>query len=418
MKSQLSLWEGSRMAIDEALRLTAESLNTYGPRFAHWGIAYSGGKDSTAMLAAVLYLLDVGAVEKPQTLTVLYADTRMELPPLHIGAMRVLSAVRDRGYQTRIVLPEMDKRFFVYMLGRGVPPPNNNTFRWCTRQIKVDPMAAELRRIGEATGGDYLMLTGVRIGESAIRDNRIAVSCSRDGGECGQGWFQAAGTELNTDTNGNVRKLPGIATLAPNLHWRLCITWDWLRDIGNGRHRHGLPTSLTAEAYGADDPDSAVELSARTGCNGCPLATRDSAIDNLLQLDPERWQWLEPLKELRPLYRWLREPAQRLRMPGGERRGDGTLSTNQYRMGPLTMQARAMALAAVLDIQGRCNAAAGSTAVDMLNADEAARICELMAANTWPRRWTGNEPHADEPTDEGGATLFDDDDEQEPDAKP
>jgi DNA sulfur modification protein DndC len=38
----------------------------------------------------------------------------------------------------------LDKRFLVYILGRGVPPPNNNTLRWCTRQIKVDPMAAEL----------------------------------------------------------------------------------------------------------------------------------------------------------------------------------------------------------------------------------------------------------------------------------
>jgi hypothetical protein len=45
-------------------------------------------------------------------------------------------------------------------------------------------------RDGLPDGERLLMLTGVRLGESAVRDRRIALSCSRNGAECGQGWFQ------------------------------------------------------------------------------------------------------------------------------------------------------------------------------------------------------------------------------------
>ena len=43
------------------------------------------------------------------------------------------------------------------------------------------------------------MLTGVRIGESAARDQRIALSCTKDGGECGQGWFQQTSSQAVAD---------------------------------------------------------------------------------------------------------------------------------------------------------------------------------------------------------------------------
>src|SRR3546814_9885760 len=39
-------------------------------------------------------------------------------------------------------------------------------------------------------GGKFLLLTGVRQGESAQRDGRIAMSCGKNGAECGQGWYQ------------------------------------------------------------------------------------------------------------------------------------------------------------------------------------------------------------------------------------
>ncbi len=381
--AQASLFGETRLQMTESIALTIASLETYGPRHKHWAIAWSGGKDSTALVTLIVYLIASGKVPAPETLTVLYADTRMELLPLAVAAQAITEELRERGIDVRIVMAPLDKRYMVYILGRGVPPPNNNTLRWCTRQIKIDPMADELRRLVGDRGEKVLMLTGVRQGESAIRDGRIAMSCGRDGGECGQGWYQETLPESLCDT------------LAPLLHWRVCHVWEWLKHWATTPEFGDWSTEALAAAYGGDEAE---EMNARTGCNGCPLATKDTALDAVLAT--ERWSYLAPLKGLRPLYRELREPVMRLRKPGGEHRQDGTLVKNQQRMGPLTIEARRMALARVLGIQDEINASAsalGRPLVDLLNAEEVARIEELLAANTWPQRWTGDEPGADEP---------------------
>jgi DNA sulfur modification protein DndC len=389
-----SLFEEYRISAATALELTCESLNKYGPRHEHWGVAWSRGKDSTALVTMIHYLIKSGRVRAPKTLTVLSADTRVELPPLQIAAEAIIAALKERGTEVRVILPPLDKRFFPYMFGRGVPPPNNMTLRWCTQQMKITPMELELKRLqAEKGGGKLLMLTGVRQGESAIRDGRIAMSCGRDGAECGQGWYQE---KLASD---------GVTTLAPLLHWRVCHIWHWLRDWAPQWQYGEWPTALLADAYGGDEAE---EVNCRTGCLCCPLASKDQALTLLCRRD--EWSHMSPLLELRRLYEDLRLPVNRLRKPGGETRQDGTLTSNQHRMGPLTMEARRMGLATVLDIQGRVNAEAHRRSlpgVDILNAEEQARIVELIEANTWPNKWIGTEPRADAPFDDGtGPTLF------------
>ena len=370
-----------RLQMDESIEMSLASLNTYAHLHDEWAIAWSGGKDSTATLSFVLWAIAAGKIERPpKRLVVLYADTRLELVPLAQTAMDMIREMRDRGIEIRIVMAPMDKRFLVYMLGRGVPPPNNGTLRWCTRQIKVDPMKAEIARLGSESGRPWLVITGVRQGESAVRDARILQSCSKDGAECGQGWYQTS--------------LDGIAaaTLAPLLHWRVCHVWSWLRHWAPLEEFGGWSTEMLADAYGGDEAE---EIGARTGCTGCPLASKDTALETVLNM--ERWAYLAPLRELRALWRELREPRHRIRQPGGERRQDGTLASNQNRMGPLTMAARLYALSAVLDLQRRVNEAADALRrprLDLLNAEEEARIRELIAADTWPRGWTGKEPLA------------------------
>ena len=188
-RAQTDMFTDERMNFKSAMELTAESLRSYGAGYRHWSLAFSGGKDSSATLTVVVHLIDSGRVPRPDSLTVIYADTRLELPPLHNAAMATLAELRRRGIRTQIVLPPLDKRFFVYMFGRGVPPSHSG-FRWCTGALKIDPMTEALRAMRDEAGEKFLMLTGVRLDESAARDQRIAVSCSRDGTECGQGYFQ------------------------------------------------------------------------------------------------------------------------------------------------------------------------------------------------------------------------------------
>lgn len=371
---QPTLFDGGRSSLQESIETTAASLTAYGAAYDHWAIAFSGGKDSATVVSLVCWLISTGRVKAPKSLTVLMSDTRMELPPLFSTAMQIMAEVRQLGHAAELVWPAMDDRFFVYMFGRGVPPPSN-TFRWCTAQLKIEPMVEALKRLRDATGQKFLMLTGVRLGESAARDARIAVSCGKNNSECGQGWFQESTPEAVADT------------LAPILHWRLCQVWDWLTGLVPQGYEHGFSTTLIAAVYGQDED---LETHARTGCVGCNLASRDVALESIISRP--QWQQYAPLMELRPLYAELKLPSNRLRKDGSETRKDGSLVSNPCRMGPLTFEARRMGLARVLGIQRRAG-------VDLINEEEECRIHELIEAETWPRGWAGNEPLASIPFD-------------------
>jgi len=374
-----------RLQMTESIELTIQSLQAYGAEHEHWGLAWSGGKDSSATLTLIMYLLDTGKIRRPKSLTVFYADTRQELPPLAIAARHIMDELEECGIRVEVVTAPMDKRFMVYILGRGVPPPNNNTLRWCTRQIKIDPMEQALRDRLDQLDGQILMITGVRQGESAIRDRRIEMSCGKDGAECGQGWYQ--------QVLPNAKGLRGrLATLAPLLHWRVCHVWEWLKHWAPAAEFGDWSTAMIADAYGGDEAE---EINARTGCIGCALAQEDKALDSVLLLPA--WSYLAPLKGLRPLWRELREPQHRLRKAGAEHLKDGSIAKNPQRMGPITLEARQMGLDRVLSIQAEINAAArrlGRPEIDLINAEEEARIRELIALETWPQGWEGDEPIA------------------------
>ena len=378
----LSLFDNDRLSLERSIELSAESLRHYGSLYRHWAIAFSGGKDSSATVTLVADLIERGDIPRPESVTVLYADTRQELPPLHNAAMGVLKALEKKGFDTRVVLPELDHRFFVYMLGRGVPPPSN-TFRWCTPKLKVMSIEKELEALRRERGEKFLMLTGVRIGESAARDQRIAMSCTKDGGECGQGWFQQTSSNAISDT------------LAPLLHWRVCHVWDWLvkADI-----ELGFPTFEIAEVYGHDPQDDLGEaepINARTGCIGCPLVQKDATLERVIA--QPKWAYLAPLQELRPLYWEMKKPQHRLRKQGEVRKA-ATKYIGRIRLGPLHMEARRSMLEKVSGIHDAVNQAArtqGMPEVVLINDEELARIEALIAANTWPNQWDGTEVRGD-----------------------
>lgn len=372
-RTQPSLFEGARMSMQDSIDLTAQSLAAYGSIHSHWAASFSGGKDSTTVITVLMRLIKTGKVQPPKSLTVFYCDTRMELFPLWLSAMKILEKLREEEVETRVVLPKLDERFFVYMFGRGVPPPAPR-FRYCTGILKINPMMRALTELRNQVGEKYLMLTGVRIGESAARDQRIALSCSKDGAECGQGWFQQTTPASVADT------------LAPIVHWRVCHVWDWLMFEAP---LDGYETHTIAEAYGGEE---AAEINARTGCIACNVASRETSLDETLKLP--QWAYLKPLKRLKPLYAELRKHQNRLMQDGSERYADGRIVKNPHRSGPLIMKARAWGLAQVLDIQEEINIAArdqNMPEISLISTEELQRIHELIDANTWPNGWNGDE---------------------------
>lgn len=399
---QKTLFDNDRASLADSLSLTEASLLAYATERPHWVVAFSGGKDSSATLAAVIYLVESGRVPRPASITVLYADTRLELPNLQAAALAMLAAARARGYPTQVVLPHLDKRFFVMILGRGIPPSHSG-FRWCTGALKIDPMGEAMRHIRGLAGEKLLLLTGMRVGESANRDKRIALSCGKNGGECGQGWYEETTPAEVADV------------LSPLLHWRTCHVWDWLMFGLDGprqpnphpektpewaawyRERrslpcHGFDCRMVAEVYDAAAEGSEMEVLARTGCLVCPVASRDLVLERTIT-KPE-WSHLAPLLKLRALYEELSLPRNRLQK-NGELTASGKLSSRPMRAGPLVMRAREMGLATVLGVQAEVNAEAerlGRPGVSLITPEEEAHIRALIAANTWPAKWTGDEP--------------------------
>lgn len=376
-RSQPNLFTGDhRLAVGECVERTVANMLTHAVGYDHWILAYSGGKDSSATVTVIVTLIQLGAIPAPTTLTVMYADTRMELPPLQAAARVMMDRLRAMGITVMEVVAPMDDRFYVYMLGRGVPPPSN-TFRWCTPQIKVEPMTRAIADTVGKLGGRCLTITGVRRGESDARDARISLSCTRNGAECGQGWLQ-------TDLPGTLTD-----TFAPIDHWTLCNVWDWLAVFARWEEFGGWPTGMIAEGYGGVED-------MRTGCTGCNLIATDGALGAVLK-QPD-WDHLSPLLGLKRLYLELKKPKWRKRQPGFQYRKDGTLQSNQQRMGPLTFEARLMGLDTVLRIQDAVNSAAerlGRPGMVLIDDEEEARIRELIAAKTWPNGWSGDEPNAD-----------------------
>ena len=304
--------EGIPFGLQEAIDLSLESLKVYGKQYPHWAITYSGGKDSSALVSFIIWAIESRAVSAPQSLTVIYADTLMELPPLATTAETVLADIEQMGYSAIRVIPALEKRFWANILGRGVIPPKRNV-RWCTRQLKKDPMDLGLPQVWEKHGQDnVLILTGVRMGESADRDQRITTSCSTSDGECGQGWFQQ-----------------NRHALAPLLHWRVCWIWKWL--YGNN---NPLPSTLGIEpVYKVDDV-----FDIRTGCISCNLINIDWALKTLIKV-PE-WSHLAPLLRLKDMYQRMYQAKHRVRYKP-QKRKDGTYSAKRVNnLGALTIKAR------------------------------------------------------------------------------
>jgi DNA sulfur modification protein DndC len=143
-----------------------------------WIIGFSGGKDSTAMLQLVwLAVKQVPRELRKRDIYVICNDTLVENPIIVDYVNTVLKKIekaaveQDIPIKVKITRPRLEDSFWVNIIGRGYPVPNN-VFRWCTDKMKVKPTA---RFITEqvAEDGEAIVLIGTRKSESATRARSI-----------------------------------------------------------------------------------------------------------------------------------------------------------------------------------------------------------------------------------------------------
>ncbi len=142
-------------------------------------VAYSGGKDSTAVVYLVIKMLrHLQSQNLPIDKTVYFinSNTLAELPPMLKHLRTSLQAIYNYGVEhdlpikVKEVSPEDQHTLNVQLLGVGMPPPSPS-FRWCTDKLKVKPIDAYINDMFK--DGQFISIIGSRRDESAQRSHSL-----------------------------------------------------------------------------------------------------------------------------------------------------------------------------------------------------------------------------------------------------
>lgn len=310
-----------------------------------WVLGFSGGKDSTA-LPKIFCSAYRKAKRRPEEVDIIYCDTGVENIVLDRYVKSLLSCMRtefeELGFPFRVNLlraPVADQ-FFVKIIGRGYPPPTNS-FRWCTKNLRIRPVQ---KFIGQAATEDAIVALGLRQDESVQRDR----SLNKNGG----GRWQA-------QREGRAR----YRMFLPILGLDLANVWDAVfmlptpRSIEPGRLER-IYRGASGECPVIKPPNAPPCASGRFGCWTCTVVRRDKSAESMVQAGDTE---LLPFLEFRNWLSVFRNDHSK-RWPTRRRGTNGP--------GPFTLAARAEILERLEDLEMK-------SGIEVLRAEERVLIAEL-----------------------------------------
>src|SRR5262249_14211412 len=113
-----------------------------------WVVGFSGGKDSTCALQLVWSALaELPPEQRQKPIYVISSDTLVETPVIvryiDVTLERIHAAAQAQRLpiKTEKVTPNIERSFWVNLIGRGYPAPSRH-FRWCTERLKIEPADA------------------------------------------------------------------------------------------------------------------------------------------------------------------------------------------------------------------------------------------------------------------------------------
>jgi len=170
-----NLFQKTNTKLDEAKQQIKE---VYKSDSRPWVVGYSGGKDSTVVVQLVFEALsELSKEDLNKKVYVISSDTLVETPLIIQSINQTLRNIQDEALkrelpiETHKVKPIVDQSFWVNIIGKGYPSPNQQ-FRWCTDRLKIDP-ANQFIMDKVDSFGEVIMVLGVREDESATRANVI-----------------------------------------------------------------------------------------------------------------------------------------------------------------------------------------------------------------------------------------------------
>ncbi|WP_099353728.1 DNA phosphorothioation system sulfurtransferase DndC [Fredinandcohnia onubensis] len=261
-----------------------------------WVVGYSGGKDSTVVVQLVFEALsEMPKEELHKKVYVISSDTLVETPLIINSINLTLRRIQDEAlnrnlpFETHKVKPNAKQSFWVNIIGKGYPAPNQQ-FRWCTDRLKIDP-ANQFIMDKVSSFGEVIMVLGVREDESATRGNVIR-SHTVEGK-----------TFMRHSTLSNAY------VYAPIRSFTVDDVWDYLLNHPSpwGDDNYELH-KLYQDSNSGECPlvvDKTIKESAgscgnsRFGCWVCTVVNEDKALTGFIQ---SGHNWMKPLLDFR---NWL-----------------------------------------------------------------------------------------------------------------
>ncbi len=282
----------------EVDRLESQIQDLYLSDDTPWIVGYSGGKDSSAVLQLTwnaISKLDV--TKRHKKIYVITTDTLVENPEVSMWVTASLNKMKKEAEKQNLPIepnkltPEIDKTFWVNLIGRGYPAPRRG-FRWCTERLKISPSKNFiLNTIGESN--EAIMVLGVRKAESGSRKAVIEKheNSTRD--------F----LDRNSDPS-----LDRVWIYAPIKDWANEDVWMFLTKYDNP---WGYDNNQLYKMYRSATDDNECPLvvdtstpscgDSRFGCFVCTLVNKDKSMEAMIKNDDEK-KWMTPLAEFRNKY--------------------------------------------------------------------------------------------------------------------
>jgi DNA sulfur modification protein DndC len=261
-----------------------------------WIIGYSGGKDSTASLQliwnAIASLPEDRRRFKP--IHVISTDTLVENPVIAAWVDLSLTRMKLAAFSQRLpfnphrLIPALENRFWVNLIGKGYPAPRNK-FRWCTDRLKISASTRFIQELSEANGEAILVL-GQRRGESQARDKVI------------DNYKQSTRDRLSRNKD---PKLSRVWVYLPIESWSSDDVWEYIIQTPNP---WGIDNQDLFNIYRGATPDAECPIvvdkstpscgDSRFGCYVCTMVSQDKSMAAMIQNDADK-AWMQPIMNFR-----------------------------------------------------------------------------------------------------------------------
>lgn len=309
-----------------------------------WIIGFSGGKDSTVVAHAVFdALLSIQPSKRTRPIHIVSNDTLVESPLVitHLNDVtsKISEASKNLGLPITVArtTPDIDKTFWVLLIGKGYPSPNQ-TMRWCTDRLKILPTSTYIKQQVSRSGAAIIVL-GVRLDESQSRQRSIEKRPNINGGNLTKH-----------------EKLPGAYIYRPIVNLTTCDIWEILLCSNapwGGTHERLV--KLYKDSKGGecpvvltqDDVPGCGTSSSRFGCWTCTVVEKDKSLQGFVDSGEKQYKYLVEFRD------WLRkirnDPSMRQAI---RRNGKLTFApSGRHIPGPFTIQARKLILDRLLEVQ-------------------------------------------------------------------